>query len=114
MNSTHIYEWNGKMARTPDEGEAKRTYGLTLNPSLVEQLQNEQGIGNLSGWVNEQIREAVLNHRVILECNCGAASGPHKWIQWNLVCPTCTWDHKILDRRKRIKILSEVSPSKLP
>jgi len=92
------------MARGYDEGQEKRTFSLTINPALVEELKTECHIDNLSGWVNERIREHILNNKVVLECVCGYCTNPHNWNRLLGVCPTCKADHIKLDRRKRIKV----------
>jgi len=92
------------MSRTPVESVRKRTYGLTLNPELAEEMRTELKIDNLSGWVNEQMRKAILDNKIVFECNCGLVAGISAWEKWLLVCPTCQLDHARLDRRTRLKL----------
>lgn len=92
------------MTRIPEESIRKRTFGLTLNPELVEEMRSELKIDNLSGWVNEQMRKAILDNKIIFECACGVTAGISAWEKWLFVCPTCKLDHAKLDRRKRIKL----------
>jgi len=92
------------MGRYPEEGEVKKAYALTLNAELVARLQDDCKIQNLSGWVNEQIRKHVLDHRLIFTCVCGCAGSISAWEKWLLICPTCRCDHARQDRRVRTKL----------
>lgn len=92
------------MARDPDESMRKKNFSLTLNPELVLELQNDCGIQNLSGWVNEQMRQHVLDRKIIFKCTCGCTASIGTWQKWLLICPMCKTDHARLDRRERIKL----------
>lgn len=91
------------MGRPAEEGDRKTAINITVNGELLARLKDECKVENISGWVNERIREAVLNNSVILKCACGCAASPHVWQRWLGICPTCRADHMKLDRRERIK-----------
>jgi hypothetical protein len=111
---TYISNGGIDMPRVPDEGEPKQRYSVTLNQDLVERLTLECKIDNLSGWLNERVREAVLNNSVVLKCGCGCTASPHLWQRWLLICPTCKADHAKLDRRERIKLTGDNPPPSEP
>lgn len=92
------------MVGKPEESSRKIKYSLTLNPDVVEEARRELRIDSLSAWVNNSLRDCVLNQRIIFECSCGCAAGVRQWNDWLLMCPTCKADHAKLDRRKRIKL----------
>ena len=95
--------------RTPEESTKKMTYGITLNPDLVEDLREKCGVDNLSAWVNEQIRMEVMrgDSAIMYACNwngCKCTAAALVWnTRWNKVCKACMHDHKEADSRIRLE-----------
>lgn len=90
------------MSRPIIESTRKSNYSLSLNPDLVQWLRSDAGgkIENLSGWVNNQLRDEKLKHN-LYTCPCATTASLEAWKKWELICPKCKKDHNKKDERKR-------------
>lgn len=88
----YVYNKHGKTmprGRPVSESAKKRSYHLTLNPELVDKLLNDYAVDNLSGWINDQIRERTcLGDLQCPHCKDLSASIA-AWRKWEHICPKC-------------------------
>lgn len=82
-----------QMPKKPIDGVKKQTYQVTLNPENVRILREQRGVDNLSGWLNDKVREEVYT-RFVWGCkSCDAAASPNVWHKWKNICPNCKAVH---------------------
>ena len=76
----------------PCEGiDRKIVVSITIDRELAQELKEECHVSNLSGWLNEKIREEVVGKRSALECpNCHAIMGYAGWRTRKYACPQCS------------------------
>lgn len=95
------------IGRPVQENERKTTYGLSLNPFLVDWLRTEGHVDNLSGWVNEKMREEYIFSQTkpdVWQCECGTEAISSTWGKWTLKCPQCKKQYDNLAQLKKVQL----------
>ena len=89
----------GRQNGSFDETTRKSNFSVSLNPELVDWLKSEARVINLSGWINEQMREYKLKLTRNKVCPCGVSGTNKAWSAWRGICPNCKHDHATEDKR---------------
>lgn len=91
------------MGRIPDGQFPKERITLSIDGELFRAFKELSRVPNTSAWVEEQIRQEVLNLSLLYQCKCGVIASVQVWHSWQKKCKECGLSHALHDERKAIK-----------
>jgi len=95
------------MGRIPDGRFPKEKTSISIDGEILLRFNELTRVSNLSSWVEERMRQEILNLTLMYQCKCGVVASVQVWQLWRKKCRECGQDHNLIDSRKTIKPVME-------